>query len=169
MAHSYDWWLTPSVVAGVHLFQLEARIERARWNGRALLFRFPVLFRLAIILVVPFLTYLLVREWAGEDWFIRILGSMITVAFLLAWPPVILVTPDGIERRFWGRPRVLIPWKEIVDAEINDGKDITVIGLNASIQFSRFHSDQDRFRKELWAHTKIRRFSSPERVIGLHL
>lgn len=154
---------------GIHLFQLEARIEHARWNGRALLFRFPFLFRLGIIVVVPFLSYLLVRDWKGEDWFIRILGSVIVFCFLAFWPPSILLTRDGIERRFWWKRKVSIPWKDVVDVEINAGEDITVIGQNASIQFSRFHSDRDRFRKELRAHTKIRKFSVPEQVSGLHL
>jgi len=169
MPHSYDWWLAPSVALGIQIIQLEARVERSRWNGKARVFRFPLLFRLGIVVVVPCLTYLLIRDWNGEDWFIRILGLVVILAFLFGWPPIILVTNSGIERRFWWKPRVFLPWNEIVDVEVNPGRDLTVIGLNDSIQFSRFQDDQARFRDELRAHTKIRKFSSPEQVIGLHL
>jgi hypothetical protein len=166
---SYDWWLTPSVAIAIHIFQLEARIEKARWNGKALVFRVPLLFRALLIVVVPFFAYLMIRDWKGEDWFIRILGLAVLLFFLFSWPPTILATDKGIERRLWWKRRLFLPWDEIVDAEINASEDITVIGLHASIQFSRFHDDPTRFRHELLKRTKIRKFSSPQQVIGLHL
>jgi hypothetical protein len=169
MTHQYDWWLTPSVALWIYVLQLEARIEKARWNGRASVFRFPVLFRLALILIVPFFTYLLIRDWKSEDWFIRLAGLILSLCFVLGWPPTILVTSTGVERRLWWKPRIFIPWSEIVDAEINASGDVSVIGLDATIFVSRFQNDPLRFQNEIKAHTKVRRFSTPEQVIGLHL
>jgi hypothetical protein len=157
------------VTVGLIIIQAEARIGLARWKGKALVFRFPLLFRAGIAWTPAFLGYLLVRDWSGEDWLIRVLGVILVLWFLFAWPPTILLTSQGIERRWWWRPRIFIPWNEVVDADLNAGGDMTIVGTDASIQFSRFQCDPERFRSEVRKRSKIGKFHKPEDMIDLHL
>lgn len=163
------YFLYPVVAAGLGVFQLETRLEHASRKNGKLLFRFPLLFRLGIFGAAVATTYYSHRDWAISEWWLRILAVGFDLWFLLAWPPIVTISDQGIERLVWWKPRVFMPWTEVVAAEINQDGDMTIIGSNASITCSRFQNDPIRFRKEVIQRSSVKKFELPEFVTRLHL
>jgi len=166
---AYDWWLTPAVYSSVAIVTMEARLSHAEWKDGKLLFRLPLLFRIGIVGTASTLIYLAHRDWASEEWWVNLLGCTLIFSFLLGWPPVVLISKAGIERRLWWKPKIFIPWDQLVDAEINRDGDMILIGMDASMSCSRFQNDPERFQAEVIARSKVKRFHAPERLVGLHL
>jgi hypothetical protein len=166
---SHDWPMYPVVAAGLAILQLEARLEHAAWRNGKLLFRFPLLFRALLIGAAGALAYYGHRDWSREVWWVNLLWVIVTICFLLGWPPTVVISTVGIERRFWWKPRISIPWEQVVDAEINQDGDMTIIGMEASIACSRFQNDPERFQKEVLHRSKLKKFSHPQRFTSLNL
>jgi hypothetical protein len=161
--------LYPIVAAVFGITQLEARLSHAALKNEKLLYRFSRLFRALIIFGVITLSFFCYRDWATTEWWIRIGLIGFDLWFLLSWPPVIAISNRGLERLWWWRAKVFIPWSEVVDAEQNKDGDITVIGMEGRIEFSRFQNDPLGFEKEVLKRSKLRKFNKPELVQGLHL
>jgi hypothetical protein len=164
--NGYDWH---DVVEGpydrgsLELFYLQAKSSRASRSGTAIVFgvSLPLLVMLGLAistLVVVFVTYKEPRElW------LNILGATLILAMCLAWPSSITVDQSGVTSKVWWRRRSRIGWDAVVDLERNIAGDMKVYGSDgATISFSRYHVDPDRFEAEVLRRGKLRRATSAE-------
>jgi hypothetical protein len=152
-------------MAGIGILQLEARLEGARRAGGKHIFRFGLAFRLLIIGAAGTIGYYAYRDWTKETWWIDFFGTILILVFLLSWPPTVLTSDKGIEYHVWWKPRVFIPWDQVLDAEINHGGDMKIVGTEGSVSISRFQIDAHGFQEEVLSRSKVKKFSLPESVI----
>ncbi len=165
----YDWWLTPSAMMAVYLVQLEARLERAKSRGNALVFRGPVLLRLMLIVCLVVLPVFVVMHWDSRDPLPGICLLFFSFILVFVWPAAFVVDDAGLRRILWWKPVVMIPWKDVAEIEKNAAGDVMVIGMGSTLTFSRFHVDPERFEKEISKRSGKLKINKPKFLIDLNI
>jgi len=165
-----EFWARTAVTCGIgFVLKMEVSLVHAAWKQGKLLFRFGLFFRFLLVFGIGVISYYGYRDWAISEWWLQsgVIGFILW--FLFIWPPVVALSEKGIERRVWWRPKVFIPWDEVVDCEITEDGDMTIIGAERSIFCGRFQTGPIRFQYEVTHRSKVKQFRIPERFTGLHL
>jgi len=104
-------------------------------------------------------------RWSqSERWETAALLAL-SVALLIAFPPTIVLTATGIDRRLWWRKTNRIPWNDISSIQRNPVGDYTVYGQQQPpIFYSRYYVDATKFAFEVARRAKLKISDSQEPI-----
>jgi hypothetical protein len=100
---------------------------------------------------------LFVRAIGREETWVLVISALCVALVSLAWPSTFLCTPSVLVRTLWWRPRMLMPWGDIVQVERTAGGDLNVYDTQGRcLCFSRFHVDPRRFESEVLRRSNLK-------------
>ena len=140
--------------------RLLTRHGRASVRHGAIIFQASVL-RLLVDGGIVGLTFLIIRDAAGEKWWIIFGGVFVVVFFCLMWPSTITITNAGLEQRRWWQRTRSIPWSEVTAVLKNSDGEILVVGRHDRVGFTPYHVDPQRFLNEVMSRAKVKTTVDP--------
>jgi hypothetical protein len=129
----------------------QARRSRGRRVGDSYLF--PPIYAIPLILSAEIcLGSTLVYLSRGDREASVILGLLLVVGPICAWPKGIFFSDSMVRQHTWYGGWKAIPWADVVAVEEDRNGSVTICSDSAKIQFSQFHVDRDFFIKEVRRH-----------------
>lgn len=164
------WWIGPVVLVASRLLYGQARASRASNSGSELSFRATPAVRIILGFAISVSFVVLVKSIGHEEPWVIALGTALFVLLCLGWPSTITVDQYRLTRQIWWKRKSAIDWDSVADLERGPDGDVTVYGANGNvINFSRYHTDPDRFEAEVLRHSKLRQPSHPDSSPSINL
>ncbi len=151
-----SWWISGIVVIALRILALEAAQAKSSRVGNTIVFRAARGFRSILAIGIPVLLYLAVRAVGNEETWLIVVGVVLTLCCLFAWPVTITVDEACVARHLWWRRALRIPWESVVTLEKGAAGDLTVYAADGRrIEFSGMHVDPGRFQAEVLKRAKL--------------
>lgn len=153
---SRGFWLMPIVFGVLAAIRFVALGSTVQVSGDRLIFKASLLHRLVILLGSSGAFAVVIATWHGSETWERTALILIALGISAGLPAEIVLDANGVRRKLWWRPVVLIPWPDVIAVQQNTAGDWIVYGKRQDpITFSRFNVAAQRFKAEVIARAHL--------------